>query len=220
MTAQTTDLAEDLEALSAFEFQTALAQCVDCTDYHALIGYARLAHVNNGLRTDGDAIISELRGLGRPGLRVLIAGAADAGLLALAARGSLEFSPRITVADRCATPLAVCRRYATARGFAIETVQADLSNTALNGEFDAIVAHNVLGYIPKARHLLFLRNLAQSLTRDGTFILFCRVPTTALTGVVFRTPRADMPAALAGQGIALPEDEAVFRRRIEHLDAA
>lgn len=214
------DLTEDLIQQAEFEFRTALERCGDCTDYHALFGYGRLTRVSNGMTTDGDMIVSLLGRLARPGLRVLIAGAADAGLLALVARGVLACGPQITVADRCATPLAVCRRYAAAREFEIETARMDLSVHAPSGRFDATLAHNVLRYIPKPRHATFLRNLAQSLADGGTIHLVGRVMTPGAGERSFHKLRGDMVAGLTAQGISLPEAEAEFRSRIARLQSS
>src|SRR5215467_4124293 len=107
------DLREDLFQLAEHGFHTAARFCKSCYHYHALWGYERLAGIkSNGFETERDLLEpllnSELPERGR----VLIAGAADAGLLAFTAQTMHNRVGAITVADRCPTPLEVCRRYA------------------------------------------------------------------------------------------------------------
>ena len=71
------------------------------------------------------------------GKRVLIAAAADTGLLATVARAGSGLDPDITVVDRCETPLELCRRYASERSLPVQTQIADL--TALDlADFDVV----------------------------------------------------------------------------------
>jgi hypothetical protein len=78
------------------------------------------------------------------GPRVLISGTADFSMAeqvcfsACAARPDPE-AVRVTVLDRCPTPLAACRWYAERAGFGLTAVQADISALdAIGGPFDVV----------------------------------------------------------------------------------
>src|SRR5689334_18464346 len=139
------DLREDLVKLAEHGFRAAEELCKGCYHYHALWGYERLAGIkSNGFETERDLLEplldSELTERGR----VLIAGAADAGLLAFVAQTTAEKAAGITVVDRCATPLAVCREYAAAHGLNVSTEVVDLTLAAALPVHDLAFAHNVL----------------------------------------------------------------------------
>jgi hypothetical protein len=215
-----TDLSEDLLDLAEFEFHAAQEGCVDCKEYHALWGYGRLAGLNDGLSTDADVVAPLLAKFAPRGARILIAGAADAGLLALTAQSTRHADPQITVADRCATPLAVCRHYAQAHGLAIETIIADLTRTSPKGPFHLVIMHNLLLFIPAAQRVPLLRLTAHSLAKNGMLLLVNRMPRRQFEGI---TPKyrdnSKLAEVLAQRQIALPEGADKFAERIMRLAA-
>ena len=168
-------LPEDLLALAAYEYQTALTTCGDCQDYHATFGYARLADTKTGMKTDATALASLLAGCAGPGVRVLIAASADAGLCALVAGVLAASKPAITVADLCATPLAVCRFFAGMHGFAVDTLQLDVARMPIPARSGVVLAHNVLSFVPPSLHTAFLTNLRNALVPGGTLVIGNRV---------------------------------------------
>jgi SAM-dependent methyltransferase len=212
---------EDLETLATLEFRIAQEYCADCQEYHALFGYGRLAKVRSGLDTDGALLSAELSRLARPGARILIGGAADAGLLALVGRTTADRNVRITVADRCPTPLAVCRHYVADRGVAAQTVQIDLARAVPKDRFDLILTHNVLISVPPPLHVAFLRNLNRALAERGRLLLVNRLRLPKAGGESPRYKKQTaMIEALAAKGIPLPEEEARFRARVQVRDDA
>lgn len=214
---------EDLAALAAYEFHTAQTGCVACHDYHSLWGYLRLTGITgNSFQSDRDILAPLLHAHTPPNGRVLIAGAADAGLLSLAAEATQARTPALSVADRCATPLAVCRRYAEERGIALATFVRDLTREELPSTHDLAFAHNILMLIPRERHVAFLRNLHDALAPGGTLLLVNR---ERPQGWVSNPPAPDHYAtrvldALTARGVTLPESETDFRRRLEVFSAA
>jgi len=60
--------------------------------------------------------------------------------------------PEITLVDRCATPLKLCRWYAERFGYAIETVPCDLTEFRPERPYDLICVHSLLSCIPSERH--------------------------------------------------------------------
>jgi hypothetical protein len=152
------------------------------------------------------------------GARILIAGAADDRLLAMMAQATRQQKPYITVANRCRTPLLLCRRYADAHDVKATTIEGDLAQTQLTGLYEMILVHYTLWFIPQPRCAFFLRNLGLSLDHGGRLILVHRhLPINQ--GSERATPTVDFSArilaALGTQGFRLPEDEARFRRRLE-----
>ncbi|HYM18630.1 MAG TPA: class I SAM-dependent methyltransferase [Micropepsaceae bacterium] len=211
------DLREDLVQLAEHGFHTAARLCKSCYHYHALWGYERLAGIkSNGFETERDLLEpllnSELPETGR----VLIAGVADAGLLAFTATTIGDKARSITVADRCPTPLEVCRRYGEAHRLNLSTEVADLTLTGVSPGHDLAFAHNVLMLQPLHLHAAFLEKIRRSLSPHGKLILVNRVrsgePRTRLPPEHYATR---MIEALSKRGIALPEPVAEFRKRLE-----
>lgn len=133
----------------------------NCAWYHGFWPYMRLLDygsspdLHSGFYLEG---LAPLRSAPEP--RVLVSGAADFAMLEVAreAFAGSTSAPRFTVADRCATPLALCRWYAEQSGFAIETAVADMLSFEDASGFDAIVTHSFLGnFPPKARPRLARR---------------------------------------------------------------
>jgi 2-polyprenyl-3-methyl-5-hydroxy-6-metoxy-1,4-benzoquinol methylase len=212
------ELREDLVDLASYAFRLAQENCTQCREYHSIWGYERLAEVKgNTFESERDILGPLIRDrLAQEG-RVLIAGAADAGLLAFVMQEARSRAPRITVADVCATPLAVCRRHAQSHGLQIATVQQDLTKDPLATRHDLVFAHNILLHLPPHLWSAFLRNIRLCLDRNGALILVHSMrpqdPAPALPVSTGYAARA--LAALAARKIELPENEALFRRRLE-----
>ena len=100
---------EDLHQLAGEAWEVAGRLCGTCRNLHVLWPYQRLA----GSPGRDVAVVEPVlrRLLSASGRKVLIAGCADSGLLALVAR-TANPATAITVVDRCETPLELCRRFA------------------------------------------------------------------------------------------------------------
>ena len=211
------DLHEDLRQLAEHGFHTAARFCKGCYHYHALWGYERLAGIkSNGFETERDLLEPLLNSELPANGRVLIAGAADAGLLAFTVQTTEGRPSTTTVADRCPTPLEVCRRYAEARGLDLSTEVVELTLAAASSGHDLAFAHNVLMLQPLNLHAAFLKNIRRSLSPHGKLILVNRVRSgksrTPLPPEHYATR---MIEALSERGIALPEPVAEFRARLQ-----
>src|SRR6266566_2131710 len=170
------DLIEDLAALAEYAFRVAQTSCASCHEYHALWGFERLSRIkSNSFRTESDLLIPLLRNYLPVSGNLLIAGVADAGLLAFVTQATYDLQPRITVADRCATPLAVCRRYAEAQNLPIDTVLVDLTKKSLESKYHLVLGHNVLMLQPANLHTGFFGSIRDSLAPGGIFLLVHRV---------------------------------------------
>jgi methyltransferase family protein len=210
------ELLEDLVDLAPFAFRVAQEMCGACRAYHAIWVYERLADIKgNTFDSERDILGSLIRASTRPQDHIMIAGAADAGLLAFVLREGV--APKVTVVDVCATPLAVCNRYAQSHGLVVSTAQQDLTKAPLAPRYDFVLAHNTLLHLAPELWGAFLRNLRLSLSAGGILLLVHSMrpqdraqALPALTGYATRAL-----AALAAKGISLPEDELSFRDRLE-----
>jgi SAM-dependent methyltransferase len=184
-------------------FELARIYCGDCRDYHMTRAFLKAGGHQLGPERDRAMLAPLLRRLTPPRGRVLIAGAADTGMLdfTLSAIGDLD--PQITVLDQCATPLILCERFAEASGVSITTIKADLA-TAGDGPFDLIIGHVLMSFVAADQRLAVLRQIARMLAPGGTFLL-------AVT-----KPRA----GLAARGMRLPGDgsevTSALQRHLQH----
>jgi SAM-dependent methyltransferase len=209
---------EDLPRLAAESFELAMRLCRSCGDMHALGPYIRLARGWGGVEPPSSPLPSRLTELIAAGRKkVLIAGSQDTGLLALVARAGAERPPEITVVDRCATPLELCRRRARHWNMPIETVQADLADLAMRDCFDIVLVHFTLHHISDERRADVLARLCQALHRSGRLLLLFHT-----SGSVEPDPGSENCNRFADWAIeeleripvSLPEAREAFRARL------
>ena len=121
-----------------------------CADYHRLWPTLCLLGLAASLGADRTFFARAVRSCpprAAP-LQVLIAGAADAGLLDLMSTLAREEgrTAEFTVVDRCATPLELNRAYADSVGVALTTL-ASAVPSAGDSAFDLVCAHSLFGYL-------------------------------------------------------------------------
>ncbi len=111
--------------------------------------------------------------------RILVAGAADAGMLDIVmdAGATHGVTPRVTVLDRCATPVQVCEAHAQRARATIDAWVGDVVDVDAHRGFDAVCTHGLLSQIPSAKRLRLAGALVQMLRPGGCFIT-----TIALSG--------------------------------------
>ena len=210
-----TDLFGDPLELAPQQFSTAQKLCGDCRDCHALWPYRRLSRMVVGIEGSADMVQALLRELTPPNGRILIAGSADAGMLALTARATEALNPSIDVADRCATPLATCGRYAERHELSFTPFHLDIRSSVPPRRYDVVYGDCILQFMPRPDRVDFLRSLALALTDRGALIFVERLRTGDEESSRRRDHALEMLDALAALGIALPEDEAAFRRKLD-----
>jgi SAM-dependent methyltransferase len=208
---------EDLREAARQTYNLADRLCGSCKNLHLLWPYLRLAQASGG-DVDNPLVCSVLGRLLAPhGRSVLIAGCADAGLLALVAR-TADSSTNITVLDRCAAPLEVCRRFADRWSLSIEIIHLNLTELTLESRFDVVFAHMLLHLIPPDQCLDVLARMRRSLRSDGRLVLVFR-SSARIEGSFLPEYRRGyalhLIEALEAAGIDLPEPRETFRRRIE-----
>jgi SAM-dependent methyltransferase len=209
---------EDLPGLAKLSFRLSTGCQPACRDYHATWTYRRIIGSVGGLEADRAALLPLIRAIGSAPdtRRWLLAGSADAGLIATVAAGLAQpETAELTLIDRCPTPLAVCTAYAQAAGLRLETHAADLLDFQPPKPFDVIIAHSVLGFFAPERQRDLLAHLKRGLRADGHFVLCTR------WGSLAPDPEAReqrvlkaLAAALAKGAFRLPEPRADFERRL------
>ena len=211
------ELFGDPGRFAPYQFRLAQELCADCQDYHATWPYRRLSRTVSGIEATADIVETLLREATQPHGRILIAGAADAGMLALTAQATKTLSPLIDVADRCLTPLAVCRRYAETHGFSITPLHLDLSRSAPAQTYDVVFGDCILQFVPQQFHVEVLRRLAQAMTKRSTLVLVERLRAAPGSDSRRGDRATETLSRLAAQGIELPEDEAAFLSRLNRM---
>lgn len=184
-------------------YRLALELCSPlCRDYHMTRPYLVASGVRKGPARDAAVFVPLLTRWVMRHDRVLIAGAADQGLLELLHDTLAHLELSITVADRCETPLTLNRRAAARRGIAIETAAADLTDITARDPFDVVIMHAILPHIEESRRTVALQRVAALLTTGGRVLAAYPVHQMPIerAGISRR-----MLSGLAAQGIALPE---------------
>jgi SAM-dependent methyltransferase len=168
---------EQLPRTAAENFELAERLCQSyCGQMHALWSYIRLARASPGAEPTSSKLEYILSTLIAAGCRkVLIAGSQDTGLLGLVARAGSNAFPEIVVLDRCATPLEACQRLARSWSLPIKTVHADLMNLDMCEDFELVLLHFTLHYIPADRQVEVLGRLRHALRPTGRLLLLVNV---------------------------------------------
>lgn len=208
---------EDLRELAAESFALAGQMCGDCKTFHMLWPYHRLAQAAGG-DVGIPLVRSTLQNLLRQGGRkILIGGSADSGLLAVVARAASSGTD-ITVLDRCATPLELCRRFADRWSLPITTLNLDLRDLSAHSSFDVVFIHMLLQFIPAGQHLDTLVRVRRSLHPGGRMVLVLRTNTCGEDGPSvdgWRDHATHLIEHLRAGKIPLPEPGEQFHSRLQ-----
>ncbi len=150
-----------------------------CGWYHGAWQTFRLLGLFTTISSDDDFFSRVLPPLCRTGERsILVSGAADYALLArivAAAAGRGSTFPRVTVVDRCATPLLLNQWYARQAGVPLVVEQADILAYAPPAPFDLICTHSFLGFFPRKERTLLVDAWFRMLKPGGVVVTAQRV---------------------------------------------
>lgn len=195
---------EDLDFNLRVVSELAERYCVSCQGYHVLYAAKRLMPRARIIEIDRKEMAATARTVAEKqlassgsDLEVIIAGAADTGLLATAVHGialigkSALARSRFTVLDRCRTPLELCRHFGQRHALKIETEVVDLVVDRERRKADLILAHSLLRYIPREAHVDVLRKFGQWLRPAGHMIFSTRLESDA-KGEVFEREQRDI----------------------------
>jgi hypothetical protein len=194
-----------------------------CAWYHGSWQTLRLLGLVTTLTHQAEFYIKALRPLIASGgfRRVFLSGSADYGLLSvvLDAFHQEGVVPEITVVDRCATPLRLCRWYAERYGYRVDTFQSDLTDFRAAEAYDLICVHSLLSCIPRERHADIVKTW-NSLLRPGGILMMANTvyPGIAQSKSIFTEEqtaaykkRVFAAAKTCSQPAALPPAEVLER---------
>ncbi len=210
---------ERLSDLAAQAYQLSDQLCGTCRNLHALWPYMRLLRSSTGVEHQGSNLENALRLLIAGGRRkILIAGAADTGLLALVLRAAANNNVDIAVLDICETPLELCRRVAREWALPIDTVRVDLRELNVAQQFELVLVHGTLHFIAAADRRDVLNRIRRALRPEGCLVLLfntSKPSSTAEIGDRFHFDYAEsMISEMKRLPIPLPDDEQSFRTRL------
>jgi SAM-dependent methyltransferase len=209
---------EHLGDVAAEAYEIAGRLCGSCRNLHALWPYIRLSRSSTGLERSGSVLETALRSFIAQGLRkILVAGAADTGLLSLVLRAADDFDVDVTVLDVCDAPLELCRRLARRRSIPLETVKQDLADLGGRQTFDLVLVHGTLHFIAAEKRLNVLARIHRALRPHGRLILLFNTSRSSTIGKddKFHVEYAEsVVKELRRLAISLPDTESEFIRRL------
>lgn len=206
---------EDLPALAEQSFLIAQTQCGPCRDYHATWSYVRAAGLREGATADVPHLHAVLADVPETP-HLLIAGSADTGQIAALAAVMHGRAFRVTLADLCETPIALCREFASRHGISFAGHRCDIADVGRFGPFDAVLCHNFLSFLDKDSRRTALLGMRAALVTTGKLVILQRVTDAANEGSPVDGSVAAMTIiqSLRSKGIPLPEEEARFAERL------
>lgn len=175
---------EDMAHLASRMSELAPALCEGCAAYHLRFVLTRCATADKSIMVDRPLLVRHVqqilgRRLSRSSdpLDIVIAGAADTGIMATCAHAVAAMSTetlsrcRFAILDRCASPLTLCREFASRHALAARTEQVDLA--VINQEFDAdvIMVHSLLRFLNRRQQHTLLRKFDTWLKPGGRVVL-------------------------------------------------
>ncbi len=209
---------ENLPDIAAEAYDLSDRLCGTCRDLHALWPYIRLSRASTGIEVQASKLETLLGDLLARGLRrLLIAGSADTGLLALAARAGADHAMNIVVLDICATPLELCRKFAERRSLSISTVRQDLLDLDIEGRFDIVLIHGTLQFISADRRADAVARIHRAISPGGRLVLLFNT-SRPVAREFARQSRADYANGvldeLKRRNVALPDTEMAILERL------
>ncbi len=188
--------------------------CRDCRTYHLRHMLWRVVASRTSIRNDRAemfALVRELVGTAAAAspdpLRIVIAGAADTGILATCAHAVALLGPEIaarvnySLVDVCMTPLALCEAYSRRHGLSVDLHRADLSSLGMAIPADLVVLHSILSYLPATHRRGTMAELRNWLKPQGRMLVSNRIGLAERR----RPPDAEIVASYidrcAGRGI-------------------
>ncbi len=204
---ETVTRSEDAARLA---YALSAVHCQTCRGYHAVWPYLRLTDPPRGVDADRDQLLAVLAPLLHPGVSVLLAGSADAGLAECVIDAAMGQPVEVTVVDLCETPLHQCMQLLGGRAAGrLSTRRASITGDPVGPPVDLIVAHSVLSFLSGDQLGQAAAFINRSLRPSGRLVM--------TTSLGHRAPATD-PAAFRGhlltqlgsRQVPLPDDEAAF----------
>ena len=210
---------EDFRELAAQAAEVAARCCGECQTHHMLWPLNRVARVVSAVEGGREAVTDAIKRYCRARRnRILIAGSSDTGVLCLAANAAKDHDAEFMVVDKCATPLELCRRFARRWGLHVETQVADVHEIGFDQEFDMVIAHSLLQFIPPQRRIDVFARFAAALKPDGVAIQVFNAG-ARIEGALATEHARDYPDMVLARfeecGLALPEPREKLRARLQ-----
>ena len=188
----------------------------DCSWYHGMWQYLRLFGVVPTPERHARFYRDTLGSLARDGQysRILIPGVADYAMLAHLLRAYRDGGeiPRVTVVDRCETPLFLCRWYAERQSVTVDTRATDILEYDPLDHFDVVCTHSLLSHFPLSRKKDLITVWRRALRTGGKVATNLRV---------VPSPEEDPPGYTPDQVVAFRDrvfQEALKRREALGID--
>jgi hypothetical protein len=157
--------------------------CTDCAEYHVQYATTRYGAPDKSIAVDRPLLIDRIQKIlidpARPSgfIEIVIAGAADTGILATCAHASAVMGDavhsccRFTVIDRCRSPLKLCTEFSDRHGLQLRTVAADLVMVGERFDADLIVSHSLLRYLKRPQQADLLKKFHAWLKPQGRVVM-------------------------------------------------
>jgi SAM-dependent methyltransferase len=207
--------AEPLAASAPVARHVARSAChATCQPYHGLIQDLRMLGAVGAPDRHADFYAEALTGAGD----VLVAGAADYGMVAQVLAAAPGSPPRITMIDRCPTPTLLSAWFAAERGARIATAVADVCDYRPPAPVDLVVTDSLLTLLGPEGRPRALRAWHDALRPGGRVVTTMRVPAgrrptgPAATEAFVRWVLAEAEARGGLPGLDARELEAAARR--------
>jgi SAM-dependent methyltransferase len=136
-----------------------------------------------------DGVLREAAASGRDD--VLVCGAADAAMVELVLDAYTSAPPRVTVLDRCATPVRVATEAAARAGVTVEPWVADIVDADRPAAFDVVCTHGLLPLQPAHVRPRVIERWARLLRPGGV-----AVTTSSIAGPEVTDPSVYAPEAV------------------------
>lgn len=202
-------LTDPIEPLARFAFDRAPDLCAPehgCCAYHRAWSMIRWLMKDGLLPAGQDFFATHLAQVARHGrCRVLLSGAADAGLAAmvLGALAGQGLRADLVLAERCATPIAQNRQFMEQLGHPIELHHGDIL-TLDCAPVDAVIAHSFINFLPADLRPALVAHWARLLRPGGVVLLHQKLggggSGDTLAGVA--ASRQRLEAAARARGVA------------------
>ncbi|HUW00946.1 MAG TPA: class I SAM-dependent methyltransferase [Acidimicrobiales bacterium] len=168
-------------ALLAFDLAPLLCTASECVAYHRLWPWLRVLGLASSPERHREFFSKQLRPAARTDRRidVLVSGCADQAMLAHVAASVAN--ARVTVVDKCGTPLALCDSYARRReALDLQLVEGDIRDVGV-GPFDLITTHSFLSQFRPDERPELISAWLRLLAPDGRVVTTTRLEPTAST---------------------------------------
>jgi SAM-dependent methyltransferase len=173
---------DPLEESALLAWETAPKMCrrivgtgSTCAWYHGIWPYLRRLKIISAVDNDRGFFFDAYNGLARTGgyRRLLVAGAADHAMLAHLANAFRRagITPRITVADICATPLLLNEWYAKKISLPIRVRRTSVFEYEPERPFDLLCTHSFMWHIPENRRTELMRKWWDLVRPGGRIVI-------------------------------------------------